>query len=80
VVEPSRVRLELRSYVSQRGSSGNMGKHHGHELIPSSKGSELALWPKAVFFDSLEIMSRNKLKQLKKDCATMSHGLILLLF
>jgi len=56
-----------------------MSKHHGHELIPSIKGSELALRPKTVFFDGFEIMSRNKLQQLKNDCATMCYGLILLL-
>jgi len=56
-----------------------MGKHHGHELIPSIKGSELALRPKTVFFDGFETVSRNKLRQLKKNCAAVCHGLILLL-
>jgi hypothetical protein len=80
VIEPAGLRLKLGGYVPQGGPSGNMGKHHGHELIPSGKGSELSLRPETVFFDSFEIMFRNKLKQLAKDCATMRHGLILLLF
>ena len=52
------------------------GKHHGHELIPSSKESELALRPKTVFCDGFEIMSRNKLQQLRKDCATKDLSVI----
>lgn len=57
----------------------HMVKHHGHELIPSRKGSELAFRPESVFCDSFEIMARNKLEQLRKDCANMRHGLVLLL-
>src|SRR5271165_4961147 len=57
-----------------------MRKHHRHELSPSSKGAGLASRFESFLFNALEIMSRNKLQQLKKDCSTMSHGLILLLF
>lgn len=57
-----------------------MRKHHRHKLTPSGQGAGLPSGLESLFFDTLEIMSRDKLKQLGKDCATMSHGLILLLF
>ncbi len=57
-----------------------MRKHHRHELTPSRKGAGLATGFESFFFNALEIMFRNKLQQLRKDCTTMSHGLILLLF
>ena len=47
---------------------------------PSSEGAWLSHKFKAFRFNSAEIMSRNKLQQLRKDCTTMGHGLILLLF
>jgi hypothetical protein len=49
-----------------------MREHHRRELTSSSKRAGL----QSFLFDALEIVFRNKLQQLRKDCTRMGYGLI----
>jgi hypothetical protein len=72
MVEPEALRSQLGGNIPQRGSCCKMRKHHCYKLTPSSEGAWLSPKFKAFLFNASEIMSRNKLQQLRKDCTIVN--------
>jgi hypothetical protein len=72
--------FKLLSDISQTGDACKLHEHHRCELLPSIEALILTAALEFPAFDAIKNVSNNKLGQLTEDCATICHGLILLLY